>query len=434
MLTIFWFRRDLRLFDNSGLYHALKNSGNPVLPLFIFDTDILEKLSDKTDHRVNFIYNTLKELQVELSEKGSTLLVKYGKPLEVYKKLVEELKIDAVYTNYDYEPYAIKRDTQIENFLKEKGITFQTFKDQVIFEKNEILSNNKTPYSVFTPYSKKWKSQLNDFFLRSYPTDKYFNNFYKTSALKLPSLPEIGFQESKYVFPAKVVKKDILENYAEKRNFPAVEGTSRLSLHLRFGTISIRNVSQSAYQLNETFLNELIWRDFYMMILYHFPVVETQSFRSEYARIKWRNNEEEFKKWCEGKTGYPLVDAGMRQLNETGWMHNRVRMITASFLIKHLLIDWRWGESYFAKKLLDYDLAANNGGWQWVAGCGTDAAPYFRIFNPTEQTKKFDPDLKYIKKWIPEWNSLEYPKPLIEHTFARERTLKAYKKALEEEK
>jgi deoxyribodipyrimidine photo-lyase len=428
-VTIFWFRRDLRLEDNAGLYHALK-SNRPVVPVFIFDRSILDELEEKIDRRVEFIHQSLQEIQKQLQSFGSTLDVRYGFPLDVYKELAEEYEIREVFANHDYEPYANERDHAIAEFLGSKGIFLRSYKDQVIFEKSEVIKDDGKPYTVFTPYSKRWKSIVNDFYLKSYPTHEYFENFYKQARKPIPSLASMGFQSADEEFPSKKWDQSIIENYSTQRDFPATEGTSRLSVHLRFGTISIRELVRETRSLNETFLNELIWREFYQMILWHFPQVVHQSFKPEYDRIQWRNNEKEFEAWCKGQTGYPIVDAGMRQLNETGYMHNRVRMITASFLTRHLLIDWRWGESYFAKKLLDYDLAANNGGWQWAAGTGCDAAPYFRIFNPYIQTKKFDPELKYVKKWVPEFEELNYPAPIVEHEFARKRCLEVYSKAL----
>ena len=430
-ISIFWFRRDLRLDDNAALFHALK-CGYKVLPIFIFDKNILDKLENKKDGRVEFIHQALSEIQEKLISLESSLLVKIGSPREVWKNLVEDFEIAEVFTNHDYEKYAIERDKEIGEMLNANGIAFYTFKDQTIFEKKEILSGAGTPYTVFTPYSRKWKETLNDFYLKSYPTESYFQNFVKTPIFQIPSLQEIGFEEIGNVFPKNEIREELIKKYDELRDIPSVIGTSRLSVHLRFGTVSIRKLVQKAKVLNEKWLNELIWRDFYMNILYNFPhISEGKSFRKEYDNIVWRNNEMEFQKWCDGKTGYPIVDAGMRELNATGFMHNRVRMITASFLIKHLLIDWRWGEAYFVEKLLDFDFSANNGGWQWASSSGCDAAPYFRIFNPTSQTQKFDPELKYIKKWIPELNSFDYPKPIVEHSFARERVLKVYKEALD---
>ena len=423
--TLFWFRRDLRLHDNAGLYHALRKNKN-VVPVFIFDTTLLHALEDKADRRVEFIHRSLEALQYQLIDLGSSLLVFHGNPIEIFRTLHP----NAVYTNHDYEPYARKRDEDIRNILMQNGISFHTHKDQVIFEKDEVMKEDEKPYTIFTPYSRKWKAHLNAFYLKSYPTEKYFASFKKIKPVPLPSLREIGFSKTGVTFPERVVKQSIIEAYDRQRNFPAKNGTTKLSVHLRFGTISIRKLAQVAFKKNEVWLNELIWRDFYHMILWHFPQVETQAFKPAYDRMEWCNNEKEFNAWCEGKTGYPIVDAGMRELNSTGFMHNRVRMIVASFLTKHLLIDWRWGEAYFAKKLLDFDLAANNGGWQWAAGSGCDAAPYFRVFNPALQTEKFDPDQVYIQKWVPEINTKDYPKPIVEHAFARDRVIKKYKEAL----
>ena len=423
--TLFWFRRDLRLQDNAGLYHALKEN-KEVLPIFIFDTQILDKLEDKVDRRVEFIHHALATMQQQLEEAGSSLLVFHGNPIEIFNSL----KPKAVYTNHDYEPYALQRDEEVRNILSRKGVDFKTFKDQVIFEKSEVVKEDGKPYTVFTPYSRKWKSLLTPAQLKSYQTENYFDSFKKVKAVPLPSLEEIGFKESGFHFPERVIRQSIVEKYDQQRNYPAIEGTTKLSVHLRFGTVSIRKLAQLAQKKNEVWLNELIWRDFYQMILWHFPQVENHAFKPQYDRIEWRNDESEFQAWCDGKTGYPMVDAGMRELNTTGFMHNRVRMIVASFLTKHLLIDWRWGEAYFAKKLLDFDLAANNGGWQWAAGSGCDAAPYFRVFNPQLQTEKFDPELTYIKKWVPELGTEKYPRRIVDHKFARERVLKVYKEAL----
>ena len=439
-MNIFWFRRDLRLEDNAGLYHALK-SGEKVLPIFIFDSNILEKLADKKDARVTFLQDTICQLNEQLQGLGSSLIVKYGTPESVWEELIKEYKINAVFTNRDYEPYALERDETIKNKLASANIEFHTFKDHVLFEKDEILKDDGLPYTVFTPYSKKWRKVLESkiesdgtfFYFKSYPTEKYFSNFHSIENQGIISLNDLGFERSEIEIPSIEIKQSTIKNYGEQRDFPAVRGTSRLGIHFRFGTISIREKARKADKLSKTYLSELIWRDFYAQILGHFPHVVGQPFREKYNRIEWRNNEADFKKWCEGKTGYPIVDAGMRELNKTGFMHNRVRMVTASFLTKHLLIDWRLGEAYFAEKLLDFDLASNNGGWQWAAGCGTDAAPYFRIFNPESQQKKFDKELKYIKKWIPEFETSRYPEPMVEHKFARERCLATYKKGLSEE-
>jgi deoxyribodipyrimidine photo-lyase len=396
-VNIFWFRRDLRLFDNHGLFRSLK-SGQPVLPVFIFDKTILNELSDKNDRRVSFIYDSLKKVQEQLIQSGSSLQLFYDTPLNAFKKLAEEYRIGEVFTNRDYEPYAIKRDEEIFGFLKEQGIRFSSYKDQVIFEKQEVLKPDGRPYTIFTPYSKTWKSKLRPESLSSFPSEENFSSFLKTRPFRFHTLKEIGFNHVDYAVPAILIDPSIISNYHNTRNIPSVNGTSRLSVHLRFGTVSIRQLVRAAMELNEQWLNELIWREFFMMILFHFPHVVSGCFKPKYNHIKWRNNESEFELWCKGETGYPIVDAGMRELNETGHMHNRVRMIVASFLTKHLLIDWRWGEAYFAEKLLDFELSSNNGNWQWAAGCGCDPAPYFRIFNPSEQAKKFDPDLIYIKK------------------------------------
>lgn len=424
-VSIFWFRRDLRLEDNKGLHEALQ-SGNKVVPLFIFDKDILESLP-KNDARVTFIYQTLQKLDKELREYRSSLIIKKGKPLEVWRKLIEEYTIQRVYTNKDYEPYAIKRDKEIADFLTSKGIRFNAFKDQVIFEENEVLKNDGTPYTVFTPYKNKW---LQNFSEKKDTQDFTIDlaNFYQFSSEFL-SLASIGFEESK--IKVKPYNLSNLDSYDEVRDFPAEDKTSYLSPYLRFGLLSTRKMVRFALKTNQTFLSELIWREFFMQILYHFPKVVTQNFKQKYDAVPWRNNKEEFKKWCAGKTGYPMVDAGMRELNETGYMHNRVRMITAGFLCKHLLIDWRWGEAYFAEKLLDYDLSANNGNWQWAAGTGCDAAPYFRVFNPESQLKKFDKDLQYVRKWVKDFDELTYPQPMVEHKFARERAISTYKNALQ---
>jgi deoxyribodipyrimidine photo-lyase len=429
-VIIFWFRRDLRLNDNAGLYHALK-SGNPVLPLFIFDKEILDKLEDKDDARVTFIYKAIEELNAELQKHGSSLLVIYDKAEHAWDKIIKEHNIASVYANHDYEPYATRRDDAVGETLKKRNIDFKTFKDQVILEKEEVTKDDGKPYTVYTPYQRKWYAALKPFHLQAYSTQKYLTNLVKTQPLAIPSLKEMSFERSALPLPDKDYK-DVISDYAEKRDFPAIKGTSHIGIHLRFGTISIRELAKTAYGYNnKTWLNELIWREFYMMILYHFPQTMDHAFRPEYDRIKWLNDEAQFKAWCDGQTGCPIIDAGMRELNATGFMHNRVRMIVASFLSKDLLIDWRWGEHYFARKLLDYEMASNVGGWQWAAGSGTDAAPYFRIFNPDSQTKKFDPELKYIKKWVPEYADFStYPKPIVDHAFARERCLKVFKEAL----
>ena len=432
-INIFWFRRDLRLKDNAGLFHALQ-SDLPVLLLFIFDRNILDLLENKNDARVEFIYRAMEHMQKELVAFKSSVDVYYGRPTEIFSRLMEKYAVSNVYTNEDYEPYARERDREIAVLLKNKGSGFHSFKDQVIFSRDEILKNDGSPYSIFTPYSEKWKARLNEspgLHLKTFPSERLMNKSFQQEIKSMPTLGSMGFSSSDINFPSPATDTELISQYAQARDFPGLDATSHLGIHLRFGTISIRRLVAEAMRLSGVFLNELIWRDFYQMILWHFPELgKGRSFKPVYENISWRNNEQEFECWCNGKTGYPLVDAGMRQLNETGFMHNRVRMVTASFLSKHLLIDWRWGESYFAEKLLDYDLASNNGGWQWAAGCGCDAAPYFRIFNPSLQQKKFDPDGSYIKRWLPEFQELNYPLPMMEHGFARTRAIETYRKAL----
>jgi len=429
--TIFWFRRDLRLHDNAGFYHALK-SGAPVQPIFIFDKNILDKLDDKCDRRVDFLHQEVTRLAEELKALGSSLRVFYSTPQEVYAQLTSEYNIHQVWTNRDYESYAKERDGFLFSFLGEKNIPFKGAKDHVIFEKEEVLKDDGKPYTVFTPYSRKWKSHLKPYHYKPYPNEKYFDALIKNQPFPIPSLEEMGFEKTDTEFPSRAVARDIIVNYEKTRDIPSMRGTTRLSLHLRFGTVSIRELTEIALKTSEKWLNELIWRDFYQMIIHHFPHSEKNAFKPIYDRIEWRDDKDAFEKWCAGKTGYPIVDAGMRELNETGFMHNRVRMVVASFLTKHLLLDWRLGERYFAKKLLDFELASNVGGWQWAAGSGCDAAPYFRVFNPTSQTEKFDPEKKYIKRWVPEFGTPSYPKPIVEHTFARNRCLETFKKALKE--
>ncbi len=444
-LNLFWFRRDLRLEDNAGLYHALRG-GLPVLPVFIFDRNILDDLEDKRDARVEFIYDAIVRLHQQLKELGSTLLVLHGWPEQAWEQLARQYEINAVFTNRDYEPYAIQRDKTVAEGLAAQGIGFHTFKDHVIFEKDEIVKDDGKPYTVFTPYSRKWRARLDSrpalkpapeddekspsFYLQSFPSEKYAGHFYKTGPLPVMSLKELGFERAGIEIPPATVTRGLIKNYDKTRDFPGIPGTSRLGIHFRFGTISIREMARNAMILNATFLNELIWRDFYSMILANFPFVAVRAFKPEYDRIQWRNDETEFLLWRQGRTGYPIVDAGMRELSATGYMHNRVRMIAASFLTKHLLIDWRYGEAWFARKLLDFDLASNNGGWQWAAGCGTDAAPYFRIFSPAAQQEKFDKDFKYVRRWVPEYGTKDYPPPMVDHNFARERCLKVYRKGL----
>ena len=435
-VSVFWFRRDLRWQDNAGLYHALyqaKLEGHQVLPIFVFDKTILVQSEDKADRRVDFIHQTLTRLQNELVAKGKSLWVQYGTPIEVFEKLFAEFNIASVYTNHDYGPKANARDKSIEALALKNGASFHHYKDQVIFEKDEVTKDDGKPYTIYTPYANKWRTVWSQQIPKKHPSEKLLDYFLDTKAFKLPSLKEIGFEKTDLVIPPMSYDTKLVKNYTEQRNFPALNATTHLSVHLRFGTISARTLALETQSLNSTFFNELIWRDFYHMILWHFPqIAEGKSFKPKYDFIEWRNNEKEFEAWCQGKTGYPIVDAGMRELNTTGFMHNRVRMIVASFLTKHLLIDWRWGEAYFAQKLLDFDLAANNGGWQWASGSGCDAAPYFRVFNPRLQTEKFDKELKYIRHWVPEFDSLEYPQPIVVHEVARERVLAAYAKALKE--
>ncbi len=429
-LNIFWFRRDLRLDDNLGFYEALKGK-NTVLPIFIFDTDILDKLP-KDDARVAFIHKTLQDMREVLQkEHNSSIAIYHGKPIDIYKTLVEAYDIETVYTNHDYEPYAKERDEAIASFLETHNIDFKTYKDQVIFEKDEVVKADGTPYVVYTPYMKTWKEKFKSYNLEIFYTNAYMDNLVEHTRLPNLSLSDIGFKTSHQNITPYTVTPKLIQDYEDTRNFPAKDATSRLGPHLRFGTASVRKMVKKAIaEKNEIFWQELIWREFFMQILWHFPHTAKDSFKSKYDRIKWRNNETEFKAWCEGKTGYPFVDAGMRQLNETGFMHNRVRMLVGSFLCKHLLIDWRWGEAYFAEKLHDYDMASNIGNWQWVAGSGVDAAPYFRIFNPTTQIQKFDKDLTYIKTWVPDFQELTYPQPIVDHKMARERCLETYKSAL----
>ncbi len=424
-INVFWFRRDLRLEDNCGLSEALK-SGLKVLPIFIYDTGILDKLENKSDKRVDYFHRALKHMHEELKKHKSGITTFQTKPVEAFKKLTKDFEISTVFCNEDYEPEAIRRDQEVAYFLGKNNIELKSFKDQVIFHKDEVVKKDGKPYTVYTPYSKKWKEVLKSDKIKIYTTD--FSGFLPYKAPKYPELKDIGFKKTDIQDEKPVLKKSIIEDYGQYRDYPGLDHTTHLGVALRFGTISVRKCVQYALKNNETWLNELIWREFFMQILYHFPKVVNYPFKDKYENIKWRNDEKEFKLWCEGKTGYPIVDAGMRQLNETGFMHNRVRMVVASFLTKHLLIDWRWGEAYFAEKLLDYELSSNNGNWQWAAGCGCDAAPYFRVFNPSEQTKKFDKDQKYIKKWLSE-DDLK-TEPVVEHTSARKRALDVYGKAV----
>ncbi len=424
-IAIFWFRRDLRIEDNTALAEAL-DMDIPVLPIFIYDQLILNELT-KEDARVSFIHQTIHNIKESLKNHGSDILCLHGEPTVIWRNLISKFNIAAVYVNRDYEPYAITRDKAVAELLAEQNISFSSFKDQVIFEENEIVKGDEKPYTVFTPYKNKWLAKFQEASSIQLKNPK-LNNLFKAEFSAM-SLEDIGFKKSDIQVPEFDFTQ--LPLYADQRDFPYADITSYLSPHLRFGTIGVRQVISKIGKKHAVFMSELIWREFFMQILFHFPHVVTQNFRSKYDGIKWRNNQEEFRLWCQGKTGYPMVDAGMRQLNGTGFMHNRVRMITAGFLCKHLLIDWRWGESYFAQKLLDYELSSNNGNWQWAAGTGCDAAPYFRIFNPLSQQKKFDKDYLYVRKWIPEFDSFEYPDPIVEHKFARERALTTYKIGIE---
>ena len=428
-VSIFWFRRDLRMEDNVGLYHALQ-SEYPVLPIFVFDTVILDKLP-KDDARVTFIHEQLNQINHELNGLESGLSVFHGKPLDIFKELLIKYTVNAVYTNHDYEPYAISRDKDIESLLNKHDIPFKSYKDQVIFERGEVVKDDGLPYKVYTPYSRKWLEKFKNEGIEFYASENILDNMLKGKDFPFLTLKDIGFEKASVLVEDFDIGESIIKNYEATRNFPAQESTSRTGPHLRFGTISVRKlVDKASRYKNITYLKELIWREFFMQILWHFPHTVNKSFKPQYDRIVWRNKEDEFKRWCHGETGYPLVDAGMRQLNETGFMHNRIRMLVGSFLCKHLLIDWRWGEAYFAEKLHDYEMASNVGNWQWVAGCGVDASPYFRIFNPTTQIQKFDKDHNYIKKWVPEYQELTYPTPIVDHKMARERCLETYKSAL----
>jgi len=437
-ITIFWFRRDLRLHDNAALFHALKEN-KKVQCIFIFDKNILDDLKDSKDVRVVFIHDTLSEIKQTLNSYGADLWVFHDTALDAWQKILSQNNVDKIYFNRDYEPYALNRDQELNILAESMNIDVCTYKDHVVFESHEVLKDDGNPYVVFTPYKRKWMSLLesgrleNNFdVLKAFKCEDYLSNLNPVDEpMAFISLGAMGFEKTNIAIPSKEVSQSLIKEYGDKRNFPAIHGTSRLGVHYRFGTVSIREKAAKAIGLSETYLNELIWRDFYSQILHHFPHIVKESFRKKYDNIDWRNNKEEFEAWCQGKTGYPIVDAGMRELNTTGYMHNRVRMIAASFLTKHLLIDWRWGEAYFAQKLLDYDLASNNGGWQWASGSGTDAAPYFRIFNPWTQQDKFDKHKAYIKNWIPEYGTPQYPQPIVDHKEARERCLKTYKEALD---
>lgn len=428
-INIFWFRRDLRIEDNHGLYEALK-AGLPVVPVFVFDPAILKQFPNSKDARLTFIHQALMDLNHAFGKYHSSLQVYFSSPEVVFKQLSGKYSIQGVYVNTDYEPEAIERDSKVEKMLRLMEINFYSFKDQVVFHQDEVVKSNGEPYTVFTPYSHRWKEMLTREPVSLYESEMLLGNLKPLVTDYFPELNELGYIIQKVAFPTKEINMPLIENYAHTRDFPALEGTSRMGIHLRFGTVSIRKLTIVALQHSEVFLNELIWREFYMNILWHFPHVAKGAFKHAYDRIPWRNDEKEFSRWCNGQTGYPLVDAGMRQMNQTGYMHNRVRMVVASFLTKHLLIDWRWGEAYFAEKLLDYELASNNGGWQWASGSGCDAAPYFRIFNPLLQTRKFDHDHQYILKWVPELGTKAYPSPMVDHASARIRAIETYRKAL----
>jgi deoxyribodipyrimidine photo-lyase len=429
-VSIFWFRRDLRLEDNAGLWKALK-SGYPVVPIFIFDKNILDKLQDKADARVTFLHHRLTEIQRQLAQIGASLQVVHSTPLDTMKELAQNYEVKHIFLNRDYEPYARQRDEEVYKFWKDKGVEVTGAKDHVIFEKNEVVKADGTPYLVFSPYGKAWRKNLTEYHSKAYPTEAYFGNFLKQELRSIPSLQEMGFEPTSIELPSAKIDERIIKTYDATRNFPANEkGTTRLGMHLRFGSISVRSLLRKGLAGNDTFVNELIWRDFFQMALYYFPESREKAIKPKYDLIPWEANMEHFQAWCQGRTGYPIVDAGMRELSSTGYMHNRVRMIVASFLTKHLLIDWRLGERYFAEKLLDFDLASNIGGWQWASGSGLDAAPYFRVFNPTSQLEKFDKELKYVKRWVPEYGTSEYPEPIVDHKWARERCLDRFKTAL----
>lgn len=428
-ITLFWFRRDLRIEDNCGLFHAL-NGKNKVLPIFIFDKEILKKLP-KQDARLEMILMSLNTIDLAMKAKKCSVGKFHGTPKAIFIELIKKWRVEKVICNEDYEPYATNRDAEIRGLLEREGVAFEMHKDQVIFAKDEIVKKDGSPYKVYTPFSRKWLERFEDNELKTYPSETLLGNLISDESLPKINLADLGFDKSTIVEPKYSFDNKIIDEYEETRNFPSLDSTSRLGSYLRFGIVSVRFlVQKAASRSNNIFLKELIWREFFMQILWHFPHTSHKSFKPQYDRIEWLNNPTDFEKWCKGDTGYPLVDAGMRQLNQTGFMHNRVRMLVGSFLCKHLLIDWRWGEAYFAEKLLDYEMSSNVGNWQWVAGCGVDAAPYFRIFNPSEQVKKFDKELRYIQKWVPNFQEIDYPAPMVDHKKARERCLMVYKTAL----
>lgn len=465
--SLVWFRRDLRDFDHAALYHALKNTAQ-VYCAFVFDTEILDQLTDKEDRRVEFIWESVQELKTALVNKGGDLIVLHGKAKDEIPALARSLQIQAVFTNHDYEPTSIARDDHVATQLKNNNINFHHYKDQVIFEKDEVLSVAGKPYSVFTPYKNMWLKSVNDFYLKPYPVDDYIQHLAKSDIETSISLEDLGFERTNLMnmrLPTGMsggatLFEDFAERiqrYKEARDFPSVKGVSYLSVHLRFGTVSIRHLARTALQIGgagaETWASELIWRDFYFQILHHNPrVADGKAYKSEFESLPFPNNAELFRAWCDGKTGYPLVDAAMRQLNTTGFMHNRLRMLAASFLVKDLLIDWRWGERYFAEKLIDFDLSANNGGWQWAASTGCDAQPWFRIFNPITQSERFDANGRFIRKYVTELISCNdkeihapwlmsqqrqsaintiigqnYPLPIVDHAIQRALALSLYK-------
>lgn len=465
--SLVWFRRDLRDFDHAALYHALKTSSQ-VFCIFVFDTEILDLLVNKQDRRVEFIWESVKELKAALQANGGDLIVIHGKARELIPMYALQANIHAVFSNRDYEPSAVVRDAEVAAKLAQNNIEFHSFKDQVLFEKDEVLSLSNKPYSVFTPYKNAHLKKLDDFYLKPYPVDSYIHNYAKVAPSNLINLESMGFVRTNLAdmrLPTGMSGgaqlfadfEERMHQYKDARNFPAVKGVSYLSVHLRFGTVSVRHLARQARNHanagSQTWLSELIWRDFYFQILHHHPQVAAgKAYKAEFENLPFPNDIALFKAWCEGKTGYPLIDAAMRQINSTGFMHNRLRMVVASFLVKDLLIDWRWGERYFAEHLIDFDLSANNGGWQWAASTGCDAQPWFRIFNPITQSEKFDPAGEFIRKYVPElancsdkeihspWqmSSLmqqlcnvvigkDYPTPIVDHATQRVLALDLYK-------
>jgi deoxyribodipyrimidine photo-lyase len=473
--ALVWFRRDLRSFDHAALYHALVEA-RAVYCAFVFDREILDKLPDAADRRVEFIWESVAELAVEFAKNGGALIVRHGFARRAIPELAILLKANAVYANHDYEPVARDRDAEVGEALKQRGIAFVTSKDQVIVEHGEILTRGGEPFRVFTPYKRAWLQALTPSHVEPYPVERYIDALAKPPTRLvggMPSLKAMGFARTNLetlgvgtgMSGASALLTDFkkrIGRYREARDYPAVKGPSYLSVHLRFGTVSIRALASFAHGRSlrpggegaATWLSELIWRDFYAQILWHHPQVVAHAFKAEYDALEFPNDPDWFAAWCEGRTGYPIVDAAMRQLNTTGYMHNRLRMITASFLVKDLLVDWRLGEKYFADKLIDFDLASNNGGWQWAASTGCDAQPYFRIFNPVTQSERFDPAGKFIRRYVPEIAELandeihapwrvsdsvqqakgavighDYPPPIVDHGAAREAVLALFKRA-----